>query len=108
MNEKRKRRHSMRANLRSFLRGNKISAKIRHSLVGCSREELVAHIEKNFKPGMNWENRGQGQGKWNLDHLVPLAVFDLCNQQHRLLAGHYLNVKPEWYSVNAAKGKKMP
>src|ERR1700728_1339025 len=45
--------------------------------LGCSVPEAKAHLEYQFQPGMSWDNWGAGVGKWNVDHIMPLAVFDL-------------------------------
>ena len=41
-------------------------------LVGYSPEELVAHLEKQFAPGMTWENYGS---VWHIDHIIPKKYF---------------------------------
>lgn len=35
-------------------------------------KELMAHIEKQFTPEMNWENRGT---YWHIDHIVPISIL---------------------------------
>lgn len=42
-------------------------------LVGYTPEQLKKHIERQFKPGMSWENWGS---VWQLDHKIPVAVFN--------------------------------
>ena len=75
--------------------------------LGCSVAELRIHLESKFQPGMNWENWGHGEGKWNIDHIMPLAAFDLTNRQHLVLACYYLNLRPLWHIENMKKGKKI-
>lgn len=74
--------------------------------VGCSYEELVERIEAKFRPGMTWENYGTGEDKWNIDHIIPLSLFDPENEQHRILAFHYANLQPLWHLENIKKGCK--
>lgn len=76
--------------------------------LGCSIEELRKHIESKFQPGMNWKNYGNGEGKWNIDHIMPLSVFNLTDRQHVVLACHYLNLQPLWWNLNTSKGNKIP
>jgi hypothetical protein len=71
-------------------------------LFGADKETVLAHIERSFKKGMTWENRGL----WQIDHIVPLSsaktieqVYNLCN---------YLNLSPEWKEVNMSKGASIP
>jgi hypothetical protein len=40
-------------------------------LVGFTLQELMEHLEKQFQPGMSWEN----YGKWHIDHIIPVAAF---------------------------------
>ena len=39
-------------------------------LIGCSREEFLLHLEKQFTKEMNWENYGT---YWEVDHIIPLS-----------------------------------
>ena len=75
--------------------------------LGCSVEDLKKHLELKFQPGMTWENWGHGDGKWNIDHIMPLSAFDLTNRQHVLLVCNYLNLQPLWFEENMKKGKKI-
>jgi hypothetical protein len=45
------------------------------SLVGYTLNDLMIHLEKQFKPWMSWENWGKGKGKWNIDHIKPKSLF---------------------------------
>ena len=80
-------------------------------LLGCSPKELRNHLEKQFKPGMTWENHGQGKNKWQVDHIIPLNHFykehDLTDPATQKKAFHYTNLQPLWASENIAKSDKM-
>lgn len=65
-------------------------------LIGCTVIELKAHIESQFKPGMNWQNYGNGEGKWNIDHIRPLHTYDLNVLDEQYMAFHYTNLRPLW------------
>lgn len=70
----------------------------------CSIEEFKAKVARFFKPGMSWEkNWGNGPGKWNLDHIVPLSWFDLSNEDQFKSAAHYSNYQPLWWEENLKK-----
>lgn len=73
-------------------------------LIGCTAEELRAHIESQFCEGMSWSNRSE----WHIDHIIPLACFDLKNTQTHAIAFHYTNLRPLWKRDNLSKGSKMP
>lgn len=64
--------------------------------LGCSIDELKAHLESQFQPGMSWENQGKGKDKWNIDHIVPLKKFDLSNPEELKKACNYKNLQPLW------------
>lgn len=72
--------------------------------LGCSMLEARAHIERQFVRGMSWSNYGTA---WEIDHIMPLAAFDLTNKDHVAQAGHYTNLRPLWKYANRAKGDKI-
>lgn len=72
------------------------------SLLGCSLKFFREHIERQFKEGMTWENRSL----WHIDHIKPLASFDLKNPEHQKQATHYTNLQPLWAKDNLTKGAK--
>ena len=76
--------------------------------LGCSIEEFKAYLESQFQPGMTWNNWGRGKGNWGIDHIMPLAAFDLQNRQHFLLAAYYLNMQPLWCEDNSSKCATIP
>jgi hypothetical protein len=70
--------------------------------LGCSINEFKDYIESKFELGMLWENWGE----WHLDHIRPLASFDLTNKEHFLEACHYTNYQPLWAYDNIIKSNK--
>jgi len=72
--------------------------------LGCTLEELVAHIEAQWTEGMSWET--YGQRGWHIDHIKPLASFDLTNRDQFLEAANYTNLQPLWAIDNLKKGHK--
>lgn len=69
--------------------------------IGCTLEELKAHIEGLFEPGMTWENRTE----WHLDHHIPLVSAKTEEELYKLC--HYTNLKPMWGADNIKKGSKI-
>lgn len=47
-------------------------------LVGYTIDELKAHLEKQFKPGMSWDNYGSC---WHIDHIAPRAAFNFSTPE---------------------------
>lgn len=73
--------------------------------LGCSIKEFKRYITLYFKPGMNWDNYGKGQGKWNFDHTIPLSSAKTVDELYKLC--HYTNIKPMWAIDNMKKGNKQ-
>lgn len=73
--------------------------------LGCSIAEFKAHIENQFLPGMTWEN--WGIHGWHLDHIVPLASYDLTSRMQFLEACNWKNYQPLWASDNLRKWARI-
>lgn len=73
-------------------------------LLGCSKEHMVRHIERQFQKGMTWENRGS---LWHIDHIIPLSSFDLTTEAGQRACCHYSNLRPMWASENIRKRAKI-
>jgi hypothetical protein len=93
---------NLRTRLCGFLMGNKKSVHM-IEIVGCSFKELRLHLEKQFLPGMTWENYGRGKGKWNMDHIIPCASFNLLLEEEQRKCFHYTNLQPLWSGDNVRK-----
>ncbi len=68
-------------------------------LVGCTAPELTAHLEAQFVSGMTWDN----YGKWHIDHIRPLASFNLLDVDELSTSCHYTNLQPLWAEDNLKK-----
>jgi len=71
-------------------------------LIGCSREELKIHLEKQFRPGMNWEN--YNYNGWHIDHIIPLSTAKTFEEIVEKKLMHYTNLQPLWRLDNQKKG----
>jgi hypothetical protein len=97
-------RNRFREALQSSLDDRKVSAV---SGLGCSLEFLKLYIESKWVSGMSWNNWGRGEDKWHIDHIVPLAKFDLSIEEQQKKAIHYTNLQPLWEQDNLSKGSKV-
>ena len=93
-----------RINLRKSLKRaiNKIGGEKCHqfsTLLGCSYEEFSSHLESQFTAGMSWENYGE----WHIDHIRPLASFNLLEREEQLKCCNYTNLQPLWARDNLVK-----
>ena len=75
--------------------------------LGCSVDEFKIHLEKQWKPGMSWNNYGIKLGQWSIDHVYPLSRFDLTDRKQLLKACNYANLQPMWHLDNMKKGNKV-
>jgi hypothetical protein len=71
--------------------------------LGCSIPELMKYLESKFQPGMTWENWGLGTGKWQIDHIKALCLFNLLDREQFLEACNYNNLQPIWYEDHVIK-----
>ena len=71
--------------------------------LGCSVEQLRQYLESKFQSGMSWAN--YGPRGWHIDHIRPLALFDLSDRKEFLQACHYSNLQPLWATDNLKKNK---
>jgi hypothetical protein len=93
----------MRRRISGILKSKNINKKFTsESIVGCSYSELKCHIESKFSEGMSWDN----QGKWHIDHIIPLSSASNEEEIYRLC--HYTNLQPLWAIDNLIKGNKKP
>ena len=71
--------------------------------LGCTAEEFVEHLRKQYESGMHDGNYGCGKGQWSIDHIRPCASFDLTDESQRLACFHYSNARPMWHIDNVIK-----
>lgn len=69
--------------------------------LGYTREQLMAHLERQFISGMSWANYGQ----WHVDHILPLSSFSFtsteCDDFKQAWA--LTNLRPLWALDNIKK-----
>ena len=71
------------------------------TLVGCTRSELMIHLQNQFKPGMEWNNYGPVR---HVDHIRPCASFDLTDVEQQKACFHWSNLQPLFGEENIKKG----
>ena len=73
-------------------------------ILGYSAQQLREHLESLFESGMSWSNHGNGPGKWNLDHIVPICKFPTSSTPAEVNA--LSNLRPLWWEQNMARLRK--
>ncbi len=94
----------MRNRIKQILKNKNISKKNKTLIfLGCSPEELKLHIERQFKPGMTWEN--WKKAGWHIDHKIPLSLSK--NEEDLKKLCHYTNLQPLWALDNLKKSDQF-
>jgi membrane-associated HD superfamily phosphohydrolase len=90
--------------VRQALKGTKHCRKW-EAILGYTRDQLVKHIEKQFKPGMMWENIGL----WHIDHKIPIAAFNYETSEDIDFKKCWdlKNLQPMWAHDNMSKKAKV-
>ena len=89
-------KHNIRTRLRKAIKGKDASFS---EYIGCTIDQLILHLESQFDSKMAWENYGE----WHIDHIVPLASFDLTDRAQLLKACNFNNLQPLWKDEHLIK-----
>lgn len=73
-------------------------------ILGCDWPSFREWIQKQFLPGMSWENYGAA---WHIDHIRPCASFFLENELQQRLCFHHSNLRPLWKQDNLKKSDSV-
>lgn len=78
--------------------------------LGCSIAKLRIYLQLQFHRNprgrheyMTWDNYGD----WEIDHIRPLASFDLADPKQLAQACNYRNLQPMWKEDNRKKGDRV-
>lgn len=68
-------------------------------------EELINHLEKQFKDDMTWDN----YGIWHVDHKLPITSFDIqeMGDEEFMRCWSLDNLQPMWGEENIRKSNKL-
>lgn len=70
-----------------------------------SPEELINHLEKQFKDDMTWDN----YGIWHVDHKLPITSFNIqeMGDEEFMKCWSLDNLQPMWGEENIRKSNKL-
>lgn len=96
----------VKGRIRSMLRGSYEPGSIGRYLE-FTKADLVAHIERQFTPGMTWEKLVAGD--IHIDHIVPIASFDIkeIGDAEFRACWSLSNLRPMWAADNWKKQKRV-
>jgi len=68
-------------------------------------EELIKHLELQFKDDMIWENYGE----WHVDHIKPISSFNIVDMgdEEFMKCWSLGNLQPMWGEENIRKSNKI-
>lgn len=80
-------------------------------LLGCTIAYLKTHLESLWQTGMTWDNHGiyrvGGDMTWHIDHIKPVASFDLTDSAQQKACFHWTNLQPLWAVDNLSKSDRL-
>lgn len=74
-------------------------------MLGYQPEQLINHLELQFKDGMTWDNYGE----WHVDHKLPITYFkfnDVTDDEFKK-CWSLGNLQPMWGDENISKSNKI-
>lgn len=72
--------------------------------MNCDTETLKAWLEFQFDDTMNWNNLG---AYWEVDHILPIAQFELDKEDDRTICFNWTNLQPLAKNENKWKSDKI-
>lgn len=96
-------RSSVSAYLWWCLSTNKAGRKT-EDLLGYTIASLRLHLERQFLPGMSWDNYGD----WHIDHILPVSSFSFTAPEDPDFRACWAitNLRPLWATDNLVKNNK--
>ncbi|WP_164848433.1 hypothetical protein [Sinorhizobium meliloti] len=96
---------SMAAGIRHSLRNGSKGGRRWETLAGYTVIDLIRHLERQFLPGMSWENYGE----WEIDHKIPLSAhnFETPEDPDFSRAWALSNLQPLWKIENITKSNRL-
>lgn len=93
--------HNLRTRIRQLVRDTDDSHYSKY--LACTVEQLKAHLQNLFQPGMTWDNYGD----WHVDHKYPLSLAYREGPEAFAKACHYTNLQPLWAEDNLKKSNSI-
>jgi hypothetical protein len=99
--------YKLRFNISSLIRA-RLKSKNKtgvFTVLGCTVQELMNHIEKQFKDGMSWKNYGK---VWHIDHIKPDSWFkyETMDDAEFKECWALSNLQPLFITDNLRKGNR--
>lgn len=89
---------------RSLRRQSARKSARKEELIGCTFNELRAHLASQFGTEFTWGNRSS---VWDVDHIVPTSVFNLQDSEEQRVCFNWKNMRPMERMANKSKSAKI-
>jgi hypothetical protein len=93
---------NVRTRIHNILKQNKVEKT--DKLLGCNKTQLKIWLNFQLYDNLTWDNYGY---TWHIDHIIPLAFFDLSDVNEQLLACNWSNLRPLYVEENLSKNDKI-
>ena len=96
---------NIRRSIRKSITNGSKAGRSLESIIGYTMEQLKSHIEKQFLPGMSWDNREL----WHIDHIIPISAFNFEKPEDEDFKRCWAlkNLQPLWAKDNLEKNNKL-
>lgn len=95
---------SYRARISEIFKDKNINFNSRLDFLDCTKKFFYSWIEYQFDKNMNWNNYAK---YWVLDHVIPIAWFNLDDNIHRNHCFKWYNMRPLEKKLNLIKSDKI-
>lgn len=93
---------NIRTRIHNVLKQNKTDKT--DKLLGCNKTQLHSWLSYQLYDDLTWVNYAD---VWQIDHVVPLAFFDMTDKRHQLLAFNWSNLRPLYADENSSKNDSI-
>jgi len=91
----------LRSKIHKMIKGQPTSYQ---NIIGCDIDFLKRWIEFRFDNNMNWNNLGS---YWQIDHILPINIFDLTYENSKNICFHWTNLQPLVSFENRSKSDTL-
>lgn len=92
-------RERMRSQFRKWITGERKAKPSFMAALNYDWTELRRHLERQFLPGMTWDN----MGAWHIDHITPKREFSTHEEADIRACWSLYNLRPCWAAENQRK-----
>jgi hypothetical protein len=101
--------YKIRSCIYNCLLGKNINTNTKtYQILGCNTNEFKTHLQSQFEPWMNWNNRGLYNGHpnygWDIDHIIPMSTAK--TEEDVIKLNHYTNLRPRCSYLNRVEDNR--